>query len=87
MIAINTVQKCQLSDNDYSKSWLLKKIEEMSAEDVSLFCKEIAHLTEFYDSSCGAQVTDIPSYSINNPNHFWTLEPIDFTSPITFKKI
>lgn len=87
-ISIKTIQKCQLSDNDFSKEWFLKLLtDNITQQEFNRMCKEIMHLNLRYDSTVGLNVTDRPDLIIDAKNVCWDLEEIDFNQPITFKLI
>lgn len=87
-ISVKTIQKCQLSDNDFSKEWFVKLlIDNITQQEFNMMCKEIMHLNIRYDSTVGLNVTDRPDLIIDTKNVCWYLEEIDFNQPITFKKI
>ena len=87
-ISIKTIQKCQLSDNDFSKEWFVKLIiDNITQQEFNIMCKEIMHLNLRYDSTVGLNVTDRPNLIIDTKNFCLCLEEIDFNKPITFKLI
>jgi len=87
MISIYTVQKCQLTEDFYSGSWLIKLIEKMTPEEVDLFCKEIAHLNLHYQTTIGFYQTYFDSAILGREELFWKIGEIDFDAPVTFKKL
>lgn len=87
--SIDIIQKCQLSDNIFSKSWFLKLIEDNTThEEFNLVCKEIMLLNERYTTTIGLHVTDRPDLLTPYPKEImWELGDIDFDQPINFKQI
>lgn len=86
-ISIKTLQKCQLSDTNYSKAWFIKLLSDnITNDDFDRFCREIAHLNAFYDQTVGLRATDRPDKIWDNALMF-DIEEVDFDSPVTFKKI
>lgn len=86
--SVQLIQKSQLSENTFSKNWLINLLKSESDEDVNLFCKEIMLLNELYISTVGLHVTDRPDLIADKESGiFWELKEIDFNQPINFKQI
>jgi hypothetical protein len=80
-------QESQILSNSYSKQQFIDFIEAMTQEQFTFFCKEILLLTEYYDTSCGAFVTDMVDIVERNPEKFWQLKKIDLNRDINFRII
>jgi len=84
-ISIKTVQRCQVSDDSYSKDWFIKVLlDKMSQEEFNKFCKEICHLNEHYDSTVGLFATDRPD--IVNHDLLFEINETDLHAPVNFKR-
>lgn len=86
-MAIEIIQKCELGIDSYSKDWFIKLIGQMSDEQFTRFCKEVAHMEEHYASTVGCFATDIKSVFINNEKVMWEIKEIDFNSPVNFRTV
>lgn len=86
---IDLIQKCQLSDNTFSKQWLIKLLtDNIDSDQFNIICKEIMLLNERYATTIGLHVTDRPDLISSHGNEImWELDEIDFNQPITFKQI
>lgn len=84
--SMKLIQKCQVSDTAFSKPWLIRLIANLEPEYVNRLCREISHLNAHYDQTVGLRATDRPDKIWDNALMF-DIEPIDFDSPVTFKKI
>lgn len=87
--SIDIIQKCQLSDNNFSKTWFIKLLQDNTTqEDFNIFCREVMLLNERYVTTTGLHVTDRPDLLNPYPKDImWELDEIDFNQSINFKQI
>lgn len=86
--SIKIIQKCQLSDINFSKNWFENLLKHMDEKTFDMFCREIILLNQHYITTVGLTATDMPNKIIEIiPDVSWILEEIDFNQPINFKQI
>lgn len=88
-VSIDIIQKCQLSDNTFSKPWFIKLLQDnVTHEQFNLFCREVMLLNERYATTIGLHATDRPDLLTTYPKDImWEIDEIDFNQPINFKQL
>lgn len=83
------IQNCELAPLTglYDKAIFIRAIEKLSPEDFNRFCRTYLHLSFFHANNQNVWVTDDTNIVLKNPALFWKIEPIDFDTPVNFRRV
>lgn len=86
-ISVDTIQKCNLHIDVYSKEWFIQLVDKMTYAEFKLFCKEIMHLNEYHAHTANLWATDRPDLVIDTADVLFQIEPIDFDKEVNFVRV
>lgn len=83
------IQNCELAPLSglYNKNQFLQEISQLTPADFNLFCRTYLHLSYFHASNQNAWLTDDTDIVFQHPGLFWKIDPIDFNSPVNFRRL